>query len=86
MAGWDWGLMAVLCVTGAAGHYCLLKAYEAAEASAIQPFAYFQLVFSSATGLFIFGETLRLNVVLGAALIVAAGLFALWRERIRRGV
>jgi drug/metabolite transporter (DMT)-like permease len=86
MAGWDWALMAVLCVTGAAGHYCLLKAYEAAEASAIQPFAYFQLVFSSATGLFIFGETLRLNVVLGAALIVAAGLFALWRERIRRGV
>lgn len=86
MAGWDWALMAVLCVTGAAGHYCLLKAYEVAEASAIQPFAYFQIVFASAAGLFIFGETLRLNVVLGGALIVAAGLFALWRERIRRGV
>jgi drug/metabolite transporter (DMT)-like permease len=86
MAGWDWALMAVLCVTGAAGHYCLLKAYEVAEASAIQPFAYFQIVFASAAGLFIFGETLRLNVVLGGALIVAAGLFALWRERVRRRV
>jgi drug/metabolite transporter (DMT)-like permease len=78
--------MAVLCVTGAAGHYCLLKAYEVAEASAIQPFAYFQIVFASAAGLFIFGETLRLNVVLGGGLIIAAGLFALWRERVRRRV
>jgi drug/metabolite transporter (DMT)-like permease len=86
MAGWDWALMAVLCVTGAAGHYCLLKSYEVAEASAIQPFAYFQIVFASAAGLFIFGETLRLNVVLGGGLIIAAGLFALWRERVRRRV
>lgn len=62
----------------------MLKAYEAAEASAIQPFAYFQLVFASATGLIVFGETLRPNVVAGAALIVAAGLFALWRERVKR--
>lgn len=84
MAGWDWALMAVLCVTGAAGHFFMLKAYEAAEASAIQPFAYFQLVFASAIGLIVFGETLRPNVVAGAALIVAAGLFALWRERIKR--
>ncbi len=86
MAGWDWALMAVLCVTGATGHYFMLKAYEAAEASAIQPFAYLQLVFASAIGLIVFGETLRLNVVAGTALIVAAGLFALWRERIRRAV
>lgn len=76
--------MAILCVTGAAGHFFMLKAYEAAEASAIQPFAYLQLVFASAIGLVIFGETLRLNVVAGTALIVAAGLFALWRERVRK--
>ena len=86
MAGWDWALMAVLCVTGASGHFLMLKAYEAAEASAIQPFAYLQLVYASAIGLLVFGETLRLNVVAGTALIVAAGLFALWRERIKRGV
>jgi len=29
----------------------------------------------------VFGETLRLNVAAGAALIVAAGLFTLWRQR-----
>jgi drug/metabolite transporter (DMT)-like permease len=54
-----------------------------AEASAIQPFAYLQLVFASSIGLFVFGEALRLNVVFGAAIVVAAGVFTLWRQRIR---
>ncbi|MFD1343491.1 DMT family transporter [Litorisediminicola beolgyonensis] len=83
MRGPDWAWMALLCVTGAAGHYTLIKAYEQAEASAIQPFAYFQLVFASAIGLTVFGETLRVNVAIGAAIIVAAGLFTFWRERMR---
>ena len=59
-------LMAMLCVTGALGHFTLIKTYEVAEAGAVQPFAYLQLVFASALGLFVFGETLRLNVVIGA--------------------
>ncbi len=73
--------MAVLCVTGAMGHYTLIKCYEVAEASAVQPFAYLQLVFASAIGLTIFGEVMELNVMIGAAIVVMAGLFTLWRER-----
>lgn len=34
-------------------------------------------------GLLIFGETLRSNVVIGAGVVVAAGLFTLWRQRVR---
>jgi drug/metabolite transporter (DMT)-like permease len=79
----DWGWMAALCVSGAAGHYTLIKCYELAEASAVQPFAYFQLVFASAVGLTVFGETLEPNVAIGAAIVVGAGLFTLWRERRR---
>ncbi|WP_439154097.1 DMT family transporter [Yoonia sp.] len=77
----DWAWMATLCVTGAGGHWLLIKTYEVAEASAVQPFAYLQLVFASAIGIFIMGETLRPNVALGAAIVVAAGLFTLWRTR-----
>ncbi|WGW04030.1 DMT family transporter [Tropicibacter oceani] len=77
----DWGWMAILCVTGAAGHYTLIRVYEVAEASAVQPFAYLQLVFASALGIVVFGESIRLNVALGVALIVLAGLFTLWRAR-----
>jgi len=80
----DWGWRGLLCLTGAGGHWLLIRTYEAAEASAVQPFAYLQLVFASTIGLTVFDETLRPNVVLGAVIVVAAGLFTLWRERVRR--
>ena len=35
-------------------------------------------------GISIFGETVRLNVAIGAGLIVAVGLFTFWRERLQR--
>lgn len=81
MIGADWGWMAVLSVTGVTGHWLLIKTYEVAEASAVQPFAYLQLVFASMIGLTVFGETLATNVVIGAAVVVAAGVFTLWRAR-----
>ncbi|MBT8411577.1 MAG: DMT family transporter [Octadecabacter sp.] len=81
MIGTDWVWMASLCVTGATGHWLLIKTYEVAEASAVQPFAYLQLVFASTVGILIFGETVKANVALGAGLVVAAGLFTLWRAR-----
>ena len=59
----------------------MIRVYEVAEASAVQPFAYLQLVFASTLGITVFGESIRWNVALGAGLIVAAGLFTLWRER-----
>ncbi|GGG82729.1 RhaT family transporter [Salipiger pallidus] len=83
MSGDDWVWMIVLCFTGAAGHFTLIKCYEVAEASAVQPFAYLQLVFATAIGMTVFGETLRTNVAIGAGIIVAAGLFTLWRAQKR---
>ena len=81
MTASDYGLMAVLCVAGALGHWLLIRCYEVAEASAVQPFAYLQLVFASAIGLLAFHETLKANVAIGAALVVGAGIFTLWREQ-----
>lgn len=83
MAPADWGWMACLCCTAALSHWLLIRAYEVAEASAIQPFAYLQLPVASLLGLVIFDETLRANVVIGTLIIVAAGIFTLWRQRIR---
>ena len=79
----DYGWMLALCTTGVLGHYLLIRCYEVAEASAVQPFAYFHLVFAVLIGLLIFGEELKQNVVLGAGLIVAAGIFTLWRAHVR---
>ena len=79
----DWVWMGCLCITGASGHWLLIRTYEVAEASAVQPFAYLQLVFASTIGLTVFGEELAWNVALGASIVIAAGLFTLWRERAR---
>lgn len=79
----DWIWMALLCVCGILSHYLLIRAYELAEASALQPFAYTQLVWVSFIGVLVFGEVLQPNVVIGAAIVVAAGLFTLWRARVR---
>ncbi len=84
MAATDWIFMSFLCITGVTGHWLLIRCYEVAEASAVQPFAYLQLVFASIIGISIFGEDVRANVAIGAALIVAAGLFTFWRERQKR--
>ena len=73
--------MGALCLTAATAHFLLIRAYEIAEASAIQPFAYLQLAWVSALGLTLFGDTLRPNVALGTVVVVCAGLFTLWRAR-----
>lgn len=79
----DWLWMAALCVCAAISHYMLIRAYELAEASTLQPFAYTQLAWVSVIGVVFFHETLRPNVVIGATIVVAAGLFTLWRTRLR---
>lgn len=81
IVGRDWLWMAILCCTGVFGHWLLIRTYEVAEASAVQPFAYLQLPFAAALGMAAFGETLRLNVAIGAGIVLAAGLFTWWRER-----
>ena len=84
MIATDWIFMGCLCIIGVTGHWLLIRCYEVAAASAVQPFAYLQLVFASIIGISIFGEDVRANVAIGAALIVVAGLFTFWRERQQR--
>ena len=84
MSGADWGWMAALCVLACTAHWLLIKTYEVAEASSVQPFAYLQLVFATGLGVVLFGEVLEVTTVVGSAIVVGAGLFTLWRERVRR--
>ena len=50
MAPGDWVWMGALCVSSAFSHFLLIRAYEIAEASAVQPFAYLQLPFATGWG------------------------------------
>ena len=62
-------------------NWLLQKTYQVAEASAVQPFAYLHFVFIALLGLTFFDEALALPVILGAALIIAAGIYSLWQAQ-----
>ncbi len=81
MAPYDWGWMLALCVTGMSGHYLLIRAFELADAASVQPFSYYQMVLVSILGVSLYGEVLSTHMVVGAAIVVAAGLFTIWREQ-----
>lgn len=76
----DWGWMILICITGISSHYLLIRAYEYLDAVVVQPLTYLQLVYAAIIGVAIFGETLRLNVVIGSVIVAGAGIFTVWRE------
>lgn len=80
----DWGWMAALCVMGAGGHYLLIKTYEVAEAGTVQPFSYFQLVFVGIIAFVLFGESPDAWTVTGAAVILSAGIYTMFRQARRQ--
>ncbi|MEM6943505.1 MAG: DMT family transporter [Pseudomonadota bacterium] len=80
MAPADYGWLGLLCVTGMIGHYCLIRALDATEAVRVQPFIYLQMVFGTLVGWLVFGESLDAFTIAGMTIIIAAGLYAIWRE------
>ena len=74
-------ILAVCCL-GAAGHYLMIKSFQNAEASLLQPFIYLHLVFVSFIGIFIFDENIDLPIIIGSLIVIGAGLYTFWRERI----
>ncbi len=73
--------MMLLSATGILGHMLLIKALEFAPATVLQPFNYTALVWASLIGFTIFGEFPDSWTIAGAALIVGAGGYVVWRER-----
>ncbi|KEJ87851.1 putative transporter, RhaT family, DMT superfamily [Sulfitobacter donghicola DSW-25 = KCTC 12864 = JCM 14565] len=73
-------LAAVL--SGIAAYSCLMKAMRTGEVSAVTPFRYTRLLFGVALGVTVFGEELSFPMLLGSSLIVASGLFIVWRRRV----
>jgi len=78
-----WALLAVVSASSMLGHYLLIQALRFAEASAIQPLIYLQLLVATAVGVGVFDEVLDTMTVLGAAMVVSAGLFTLRAGRQR---
>ncbi|MGV6803407.1 MAG: DMT family transporter [Ruegeria sp.] len=70
-------------VMGALAYSSLMLAMRTGEVSAVTPFRYTRLLFGIGLGVLVFGERLDQTMWLGCALIVASGLYILWRGRQR---
>jgi len=80
-----WLLLGALGVVGSLGHFVLLKAFQEAPASALQPFSYAVLLWATAVGYLVFGDLPDIWTITGAAIIASSGLYAFYRERVRGG-
>jgi drug/metabolite transporter (DMT)-like permease len=79
----DAAVMATFGIIGGVGHFALILAFTATSASIIAPFNYIGLVFATFWGFTIFAEAPDFWTVVGALVIVGAGLYVWRRERMR---
>ena len=65
---------------GAAAHLCMIQAFERAQASLLAPFNYSKLLWGIILGYVVFGQLPTINTLAGTTLIIAAGLYVVYRE------
>ncbi|HEX3502196.1 MAG TPA: DMT family transporter [Xanthobacteraceae bacterium] len=79
--GAEFAVLIGIGVLGGTGHIFLTESYRYASASVVAPFDYTTMIWALILGYLLFGETPTIMIVLGSLIIVAAGLFVIWRER-----
>ena len=69
---------------GGLGHWLVIRAYKIATTSALAPYPYLQMVWMVGLGYLVFHQLPDMWTLAGAAIIVASGLYILYRERVLR--
>jgi len=83
--GWaEWKLLIVIGLVGGVAQVLLTEAWASAQVSSLAPFSYTGVIFAALIGWLVFGEPQRWTTLLGAGLIVLAGL-AILRGEMGRG-
>ncbi len=80
IAAADLPLFVILGCLGTAAQLCVIRSFSMAEASAVAPFGYVGLIFATFWGIVLYQEWPDRWTVLGALVIVSAGLYVWHRE------
>jgi len=80
-----WILFVGIGLLGSVAQILQLQAFRLASPSVVSPFQYLAIVWGVGFGWFVFGEWPDNWVLLGSSIIVASGLYILWRETSVRG-
>jgi drug/metabolite transporter (DMT)-like permease len=73
-----------MAVTNIVGHMVMTRAYALSPLSILAPYEYTTFLWALGFGAVLWGETPAMVTLLGAAIVVAAGLYNLHRERLVR--
>ncbi len=76
----QWTYLIIAGIIGGAGQILLTSCYRYADVSTIAPFEYVSLIVSLGIGFTVFQDVPTKQMLLGALIVVAAGLFIIWRE------
>jgi drug/metabolite transporter (DMT)-like permease len=68
-------------LVGGIGQVLLTEAYRHAEASVIAPFDYANMIWVVIAAYVVFGDVPTVTVLAGSAIVIASGVFVIWRER-----
>ena len=79
----DWLLFIALAAIANIGHYCIVRAYDHAEASLLAPLAYTEMVTSTIMGLIFFGDFPDRWTFLGVGILITCAIYISMRERAR---
>ena len=79
-------LTIIIGLFGTAGHICLIRALTLGEASLVAPFIYTNLLFTTTWGFVLFGNLPDFWTIVGALIIVAAGIYVWARDRAVRPI
>ncbi|MCC6468564.1 MAG: DMT family transporter [Alphaproteobacteria bacterium] len=80
------GLMAMMGVMSLAGHYLLVTAFERGMVSILAPFSYSQMLWAIMFGYLVFDSLPDAWTAVGAAVVIASGVYVWHRERVRHGL
>jgi drug/metabolite transporter (DMT)-like permease len=76
----QWAMLIGAGIVGGIGQILLTEAYRHADVSVIAPFEYTSLILSIIVGYLFFGDVPTVTMLIGATIVVGAGLFIIWRE------
>lgn len=76
-----WLFLIGLIIFGCFGTLAVAMAMRLGEVSLISPFRFIRVVFGVGVAVLILGESVEAPVIIGAAMVVGAGLYSLLRER-----
>ena len=74
------GGIAVVALLGFIAMLCLVQAYSIGEAAIVAPMQYSQIIWATGFGALLFGETIKLTTLIGAAIIIGSGIMIVMRE------